>query len=316
MFPFVVQELEAEGRRIRQETDCPMFTADHVQTNQGVLGPYGRHPGNICSHVAIEIVARSKANPERVGMKMIEFMDDALADYIRVYGDKRRDTDPATGKPKLERHFELKVNPTPETQNFRLDVWGKSGHMAAVADCDNAITKAAYLLGALLRIAPSFPGVQAYGRFADASGDDRQIVLQGGQGFTPSHKMADVQTRLAAAAERGIRHYCRIRSLAFEQNMVQMTFDRLHSDAYADAPDVAPMQALKAAFEALGECWPEPTAFKSSCDARIYHGRNHPVAVFGAGRLEACHSENEYVDIPDVQRVLAVCTLATWALTQ
>ena len=34
------------------------------------------------------------------------------------------------------------------------------------------------------------------------------------------------------------------------------------------------------------------------------------------GKLEACHSENEYVDIPDVQRVLAVCTLATWALTQ
>jgi len=316
MFPFVVQELEAEGRRIRQETNCSMFTADHVQTNQGILGPYGRHPGSVCDHVAIEIVAQSKANPERVGMKMIEFMDDALADYIRVYGDKRRETEPATGKPKLERHFALEVNPTPETQNFRLDVYGKSGHMAAVADCDNAITKAAYLLGALLRIAPSFPGVQAYGRFADGNGDDRRIVLQGGQGFTPSHKMADVQTRLTAAAERGVRHYCRIRGLGFEETLVEMTFDRLHNDAYADSPDVAPMQALKTAFEALGEPWPEPIAWKTSCDARIYHGRGHPVAIFGAGKLEACHSDDEYVDIPEVQRTLAVCTLATWALTQ
>jgi len=314
MFPFVVQELEAENKRIREETDYPMFTADHVQMNQGILGPYGRHPGSVCDHVAIEIVAWFKANPERVGMKMIEFMDEALADYIRVYGDKRRETDPATGKPKIERHFALQVNPTPETQNFRLDVYGKSGHMAAVADCDNAITKASYLLGALLRIAPSFPGVEAYGRFVDGQGDDRQLVLEGGQGFTPSHKMADIQTRLAAAAERGVQHYCRIRSLAYEPDMLEMAFDRLHNDAYADSPNIAPMQALKTAFEALGEHWPEPVAWKTSCDARIYHGRNHPVAIFGAGKLEASHSDDEYVDIPEVQRALAICTLATWAL--
>lgn len=316
MFPLVVRELEAEGRRIKDETDCPLFGAAHVQTNHGVVGPYGEHPGNVCDHVAIEIVAQSKANPERVGMKMIELMEEALADYCKLYGDKRRELDPATGRPKVERHFDVKVMPMPQTQNFRLDVWGKSGHMAAVSQCDNAITKAAYLLGALLRIAPTFPGVRAYGGFADSKGDDREVVLEGGQGFTPTHRLADVQARLRAAAKRGVEQYCKLRRLPFTESMVEMSFDRLHNDAYADSPDSPPMQALRTAFEALGEPWPEPVAWVTSCDARLYHHRGHPVAIFGAGKLDAAHSDNEYVDIPEMQKALAAATLATWALTR
>ncbi len=315
MFPLVVHEFEAEGRRIKEETDYPLFSAVHVQTNHGVLGPYGEHPGSVCDHVAVEIVAQTKANPERVGLKMIELMEEALAEYCRLYGDKRRELDPATGQPKVARHFDVKVMPMPQTQNFRLDVWGKSGHMAAVAQCDNAITKAAYLLGVLLRIAPTFPGVRAYGRFADSAGDDREVVLEGGQGFTPTHRMADVQERLRAAARRGVEQYCRLRRLPFAESMVELSFDRLHNDAYADSPDSVPMQALKVAFEAVGEPWPALTGWATSCDARLYHHHGHPVAIFGAGKLDAAHSENEYVDIPEVQKTLATATLATWALT-
>ena len=58
-----------------------------------------------------------------------------------------------------------------------------------------------------------------------------------------------------------------------------------------------------------------PREGETSCDARIYHHRGHPVAVFGAGKLEACHSDQEYVEVPDVQKAAAVVALATWALT-
>jgi len=124
-----------------------------------------------------------------------------------------------------------------------------------------------------------------------------------------------VQARLARAARRGAINYCRVRQVPFEESMIRMTFDRLHNDAYADSPDSAPMQALRAAFEALGQPWPAPVAWQTSCDARIYHQRGHPVAIFGAGKLETAHSDSEYVDIPDVQKALAVVTLATWVLT-
>jgi len=314
LFPFVVLALEEEGQRIRKETSHPMFTAAHVQTNHGILGSYGSSPSVVCDHVAVEIAARVKANPARVEMKLIEFFDDAVADYVRAYGDKTRENDPATGKPKVERHFTVQLTLQPQTQNFRVDVWGKSGHMGALAWCDGAITKAAYLLGSLLRIAADLPGVQATGRLADHSGDDHQIVLEGAQGFTPSHSMADVQARMLAAARRGAQDYCRIRRREYHEDMVEMTFDRLHNDAYADHPHSVPMRALAQAFAAAGEPWPEPVAWESSCDARIYHHKGHPVAVFGAGKLEKAHSSDEYIDVPDIQKALAISTLATWTM--
>ena len=74
------------------------------------------------------------------------------------------------------------------------------------------------------------------------------------------------------------------------------------------------MQALRRAFAATGEPWPEPVAWQTSCDARLYHAKGHPVAIFGAGKLELAHSRGEYIDVPDVQKALAISTLATWAL--
>ena len=316
LMPFVVQALEEEGRRFKQETDHPMFTAGHVQTNHGVLGDYGKHPGSVCDHVGIEIVVRAKANPERIGMKITEFLEDALQDYVELYGDKVREHDPMTGQPMVARHFTVGVHPTADTQDFRIDIWGRSGHMAAVADCDGAITKAAHLLGALLRVAPSFPGIQAFARLADSDWDPHDVILEGGQGFTPSHTVADVQVRMIAAARRGAEEYCRIRGFQYEDGMVKLQFDRLHSDACAARPDSPPMQALRQAFEATGEPWPEPNGWGTSCDARLYHAKGHPIAIFGAGKLEAAHSHDEYVDIPDVRKALAISTLATWAMIQ
>jgi len=74
------------------------------------------------------------------------------------------------------------------------------------------------------------------------------------------------------------------------------------------------MQALTAACAALGHSLPKPLAYEASCDARIFSHKGHPVAIFGAGALEQAHADTEYVDIPEVQKALAVSTLATWSL--
>ena len=52
-------------------------------------------------------------------------------------------------------------------------------------------------------------------------------------------------------------------------------------------------------------------AWQTSCDARIYHHKGHAVSIFGAGKLAAAHSADEYVDLADVQKALAISTLAT-----
>ena len=97
--------------------------------------------------------------------------------------------------------------------------------------------------------------------------------------------------------------------------MVTMTFERLHNDAYADAANSPPMQALTTACAALGHAIPKTIAYEASCDARIYHHKGHPVAIFGAGSLEHAHADTEHVDIPEVQKALAVSTLAAWSLS-
>ena len=44
--PFVVEALEAEGKRLQEETAHPLFKATHVRTNHGVLGGGGAWTGD------------------------------------------------------------------------------------------------------------------------------------------------------------------------------------------------------------------------------------------------------------------------------
>src|SRR5690606_23982048 len=105
--------------------------------------------------------------------------------------------------------------------------WGRSGHMAAVRECDNAITKAALLLGGLLKIAGKYPGIRAYGRLADASQNSsaagETVTLEGGQGFTPSHRIEQIKSRMADAALDAVKKYCKLRGRKFDSSMLEMT---------------------------------------------------------------------------------------------
>src|SRR5205085_101594 len=122
LFPFAVLALEAEGRKIQRETDYPGFSAAHVQTSHGILGPYGKHPGNVCDHVAIELTAFTNANPDRLAMKLTQYLDEALIEYFARYGDKSQEKD-TSGEPKVARHFDVKVLPSEQGQRVRVDVY-------------------------------------------------------------------------------------------------------------------------------------------------------------------------------------------------
>lgn len=314
LFPFVVLELEKLGRAMQKETKAPLFSAKHIQTNHGILGPYGRHAANACDHVAVELIVESNANPQRIIMKLIELMEEALSYYTRLNGDLTRQIDPITGKPKLQQHFDIQYKPAADTQNFLLEVSGRAGRMGAGAACDNAISKAAFLLGSLLRMAPKFPQVPARGILPGEENPMGDVVLEGGQSFGPSHNQADIQERMREAIIKGVQKSCTLRERPFDPSLVEMTFDRFQCDPYVGSSDMAPVQALHAAIRALGEPRPSQTAWSGSCAAGIYHRAGHPVALYGAGQLETCYGDAEYIDIPHLQRALAVTTLATFAL--
>ncbi|MGQ9650575.1 MAG: M20/M25/M40 family metallo-hydrolase [Phycisphaerae bacterium] len=311
MFPYVVTAMDQEGRCFQEETRHPLFGVEHVQANPGILGPYGSTPGTVCDHVAVVLALGSQASPQQAAAKIEQCLADSLQKYGRRHGDKAVIRDAATGKPMLEKHFLVEYVPRSRPPAFRIDVFGVGGHMGALSKCDNAITKTAYALRGILD-SPDDLLRNANIRPADANEPGGEVVLEGGQGFTPSHRMEDVKARLQAAARRGVQAYCTAHGLCFHESMIQMSFDRLHNDAYAANPDIEPMQALLVAREAVGLPPVEVVGWRTSCDARLYHARGYPVAIFGAGRLDVAHSDHEYVNIAEMQKALAISTLAVW----
>ncbi|MFQ6047925.1 MAG: M20/M25/M40 family metallo-hydrolase [Phycisphaerae bacterium] len=310
MMPFVVTRLEQLGQQIRTESNHPLFGPEHVQTNHGVMGCYGKHPSAVNDHIALTISLQTTANPERIQMRIVEIIDAILAEYCRKYGDKTRQIDPATGQPKLAQHYRLGFEPASPPLRYRLDVYGKAGHMGAVQHCDGAITKAAYILRALLKVAQSYPTIQAEGQLADEPARPDPLVLEGAQGFVPTHSLQQICQRMSHAARAAVEEYCQFKKVPFSDRMVQMSFEKLRNEAYASPLDCPGFKGFAAAYRALGLNWPRPSGWQVSCDARIYAHRGHNVVTFGPGSLDQAHSDQESIDVAEIQRALAISTLA------
>ncbi len=314
MWPFVIRALEIEGAKLKAEGRHPLFKPEHVQTNHGMLGMYGKHPSAVNDHVAIAMTVAGVANPDRLAMRVTEIIDAAVREYVQRYGDKTKEVDPETGKPKVERHYKLQVIGAGSSPTLRLDVYGKAGHMGAVARCDGAITKAAFILLALMQAGKAFAQIQAQAKLADAAGEVDPLVLEGGQGFVPTHDMDQVMKRLQAAAAQGVQDYCRFRGLPYRPEMSQVRFDKLHNNAFASPVDSAGMRSFRWAYEALGKPWPEVTGWQVSCDARIFAKAGNSVVTFGPGSLKEAHSDREYLDLRQMQEGLTLSVLQAMKL--
>ena len=173
MWPFVIRALEIEGARIKAEGKHPLFKPEHIQTNHGILGMYGKHPSAVNDHVAVSMTVTGVANPDRLAMRVTEIIDAAVREYVQRYGDKTKEMDGETGKAKVERHYKLQVASAGSSPTFRLDVYGKAGHMGAVAKCDGAITKTAFIMLALMQAGKAFAQIKGEGKFADCAGPHR-----------------------------------------------------------------------------------------------------------------------------------------------
>ena len=185
--------------------------------------------------------------------------------------------------------------------------------MGALAECDGAITKAAFVLRALMKAAGNYPQIEAHGRLADGPSSD-PLILEGGQGFVPTHSLEDVTRRLAEAAQAGIQQYCQFRQVRFRPEMVCMSFEKLHNEAYASNLDCPVFRAFETAYRALGLAWPEPAGWGVSCDARIYAYYGHSVVTYGPGSVERAHGDGEWIDVRHIQQALVAAALAAVAL--
>lgn len=302
---FIVEELELEQQVIEAESDHPLFPHRPVQSSYGIIGTSGEHPSRVNADVQFRIEFDSQVDRERAASLIRDAIESGLREYVGLYGDKTKTADPATGKPKLARHYVLTECP----RGFAVQVRGVAGHMGKICECDGAITKMAAMVRALVRsrsAIESAAGSPVHLSLADWP-DRSKLVLEGGQGFLPTHTMADVQQRLREAVWRGARHYFGlVGSNAEPTNVLRVSYEKLHNAAFAGKPDSPDLLTAFGAAKAAGMAGDEPIrGWDASCDARIFACEypSMPVLTAGAGSLAHAHSDEERVNIVDVARM-------------
>jgi len=322
----IVLALEDEGARIKSESDHPLFPTRPVQTNHGIIGPYGSHPSAVRHLVRLWIGVGGDSTAAEPAVRAA--VEKAVAEYCTRYGDKTKEADPATGKPKVDHHYDL--IPVKAKKGLVLAIHGKAGHMGAVLECDGAITKMAYIVRELMALSASKgAGKISLGvanpdndepwvtkRSEAPPGAERLLALEGGQGFLPTHDIFEIQKRIVKAAAAGAKEYCKKMGVAFKDAMVSTTFDKLHNDAFARKPDSPAMKAAVYAAKKAGLWKDEPiVGWNVSCDARIFAKQfpKREVVTFGPGSLTYAHSPQEQMDVREIvatAKMMAIYALA------
>lgn len=286
----LVLALEAAGRAIKQESDHPLFIDRPVQTCHGIWGPWGEHPSRVCGY--LELAAKTGLSEAAVK----EAINGGLQRYTSLYGDKTQTT--RNGTAVVPWHYRLEQ----EASRCLVKIMGSTGHMAAVAQNDGALTKAAFLIEALAVADPQAE--------IELVGYDprRPFVMEGGQSFVPTHSLQQIKLRIRDACRKVLSRF------GFSDTEVEgmVTMNKLHNSAFCSDPESGLFLNARTISAGLG--LPQgavPQGWGASCDARLFAERypQMPVITMGAGDLNNAHSDNESIDIDDLTRNAGLLTL-------
>jgi acetylornithine deacetylase/succinyl-diaminopimelate desuccinylase-like protein len=234
-----------------------------------------------------------------------------LAGYVGLYGDKTKVTDTGTGRPMVARHYDCRRT----SMGFQVDVYGATGHMGAIRERDGAITKAAHLVRSLVASKARLQTVAGGPVRFELTGalPGGSLVLEGGQGFVPTHDINEVMERLRRAACRGAEHYLRrLGRCERGEHAVAVSYEKLHNTAFDGDPASPAVRNAIAARRACGFPQQAPVlGWTVSCDARLFASEypQMPVLTFGPGSLAFAHSDQEQIDVDDLLKAAGFLAL-------
>ncbi len=117
-------------------------------------------------------------------------------------------------------------------------------------------------------------------------------VTEGGIGFLPNKRLADIRNEVRAALDAGVDEWTR--------SHYTLEFTRLHNEAYRMSPDHPLAQELHKSAVSLG-AKSDITGMTASCDARLFwHRGGMPTVVFGPGKFPYAHANDEQVALEDI----------------
>ena len=315
MAAFVNEEMEKEGAAIRAESRHDLFPQRPVQTCHGIIGSFGEHPSRICGRVSFAIQFDTTPS-QKTALLVHDCLEAGLAGYTGLYGDKSKVVETATGEPMVPVHFDF----AREGNGFVVTVHGATGHMGAIRERDGAITKMAHLVRSLAQSRAKIEAIAGGPMRLVLGGNasDDTLVLEGGQGFVPTHGIEEVMDRMRRAAQRGAETYLwRLGRPERGEDVVRVTYEKLHNVAFDGDPASQAMQNAIGAAKEVGIWKEEPVlGWTVSCDARLFATEypDMPVVTFGPGTLAHAHADNEQLSLDDARA--AVEFLAVFLLKQ
>jgi len=278
----VVLAFETAGRKIKEESNHKLFPQRPVQTCQGVFGPYGEHPSRVCDE--FELIIRSNLTSRTVN----DILECGLEKYIKQYGENDS----------IKNYFHIE----PMSEGFLLKVSGRSGHMAAADQLDNAIVKAAYLVEGL-------SDEEAVFSLPDMKGEPF-LVLEGGQGFLPTHTIQDIEDAMKKALDDVVDEF--VDSGRDSMINAVLSFNKLRNAAFAFNPESESMKNAITSAELSDIPVEKPiTGFPASCDARLFamSPKKIETLTVGPGCLADAHSNSEKISINDLSKSCSFLTL-------
>ena len=178
--------------------------------------------------------------------------------------------------------------------------------MGAIRERDGAITKMAYMVRSLISSKAKISATGPVHLLLAENSGDSTIVLEGGQGFVPTHNIDEVMERMRLAVERGAENYLyRCGRAESGAQVVTVTYEKLHNAAFDGDPDSPTMRNAIAAAKTCGLWKDEPVAgWTVSCDARLFATEypGMPVLTFGPGELAFAHSDQEQIALKDIMK--------------
>lgn len=296
---YVVGQLGRCGDQIKAESDHPLFPHRPVQTCHGVLGTYGQHPSRVNDYIPLRL-SWSGDLEDALRACVVE----AVADYCQHYDDKTR---PREGQPVLAAHTTWSAE-SPGTA--LLEVHGLAGHMGSVDKLDGAVTKAAWIVRKLVENRRRLGGDWATLTITlPERPAPTDLVLEGGQGFVPTHELEDVAARMSQAVQEGVAAYARTVGLPEGAVAGRTSFEKLHNAAYAARLDGPVLATIRQVGQQMGVSSDEPIrGWDVSCDARIFACEfpEAEVITFGPGQLALAHSNEERIDVDEVMRAAEI----------
>ncbi|MFP4028456.1 MAG: M20/M25/M40 family metallo-hydrolase [Candidatus Brocadiia bacterium] len=326
----ILLALRKEGETIRSESDHPLFPDRPVQTCNGEFGSWGMHPSRVCPMMGLSVVSRGNGSDD-LRDRVDSCCQKGCDAYCQKYGDATEKPDiDAPGQPMVIRHYDI----VDGNSDVFVAVYGRSGHMGKIRELDCAATKAAYIFREL---ADEFEDDEVELVLADAPPAEQQrppqsrddetlyfepnpdsqggLVLEGGQGFVPTHSIEDVQARVENAAREAMKKYLEEKGESQDAASLRVSFERLHNNAFERPVECPCMRAMVAAREAAGCKAQKPIrGWEVSCDARLFADLRpgSDIVTFGAGELRYAHSEEESVRTDEIMtgaKVLAYFAL-------